>query len=45
MPTKINKKNAGPLLQLVKNWFNKIFQSPDIYPIRYYKKGRRFRRY
>ena len=45
MPTKINKKNTGPLFQLVKNWFNKLFQSPDTYPIRYYKKGKRFRRY
>jgi hypothetical protein len=33
-----------PLLQIVKSFMSKIRQSPDVYPIRYYKKGKQFRR-
>ena len=33
------------VVQAVKNFINKLRQSPDIYPIRYYKKSRRFRRH
>ncbi len=29
---------------IVRAFINKIRQNPDIYPIRYYKKNRRFRR-
>jgi hypothetical protein len=29
---------------MVRNFINKMRQNPDIYPIRYYKKSRRFRR-
>jgi hypothetical protein len=32
------------VLQVIKNFISKIRQNPDIYPIRYYKKNRRFRR-
>ena len=45
MPEKYNKQNSNPLVQLVKSLFNKFLQTPDIYPIKYYKKGKRFRRY
>ena len=30
--------------QLVKNFIGKLRQNPDVYPIRYYKKGKQFRR-
>ncbi len=33
------------VVQAVKNFFSKLRQNPDIYPIRYYKKSRRFRRH
>jgi len=45
MHEKFNKNSTNPLVQLVKNLFNKFIQTPDIYPIRYYKKTKRFRRY
>ncbi|MBK7433001.1 MAG: hypothetical protein IPI66_03270 [Chitinophagaceae bacterium] len=32
------------LFRSIRNFFGKLRQNPDIYPIRYYKKGRRFRR-
>lgn len=31
--------------QLVRNFIGKLRQHPDIYPIRFYKKNRRFRRH
>ncbi len=34
----------NPLLQVFKSFIGKLRQSPDIYPIRYYKKGKQFRR-
>ncbi len=45
----MNKSNneplaVNPLLQIVKNFIGKIRQNPDMYPIRYYKKGKQFRR-
>jgi len=44
----MNKPNqtmpSNPLLQVVRNFFDKIRQNPDVYPIRYYKKGKQFRR-
>ena len=45
----MNKPNnapmtANPLVLLVKNFIGKLRQSPDIYPIKYYKKGKQFRR-
>ena len=42
---KFNKNSTNPLIQIVRNLVNKFLQAPDIYPIRYYKKGKRFRRY
>jgi hypothetical protein len=33
-----------PVIQVVKNFINKLRQNPDVYPIKYYKKGQRFRR-
>jgi hypothetical protein len=39
-----NQHSANSILQAVKNILGKLRQSPDIYPIRYYKKGRQFRR-
>ena len=39
------EKPAYPLVQLIKKFIGKLRQSPDIYPIRYYKKSRRFRRH
>jgi hypothetical protein len=40
MPT----SNVHPITQLVKNFFDKLRQSPDVYPIRYYKKAKRNKR-
>ena len=33
-----------PIVQMVKNFINKLRQNPEVYPIKYYKKGQRFRR-
>jgi hypothetical protein len=33
-----------PLIQVIKRFLGKIRQNPDVYPIRYYKKGKQFRR-
>ena len=38
------KNNNTPMLQVVKNFINKLVQSPDLYPIKYYKKGKRLGR-
>lgn len=44
----MNKPNptmpANPLLQVVKSFLGKLRQNPDVYPIKYYKKGKQFRR-
>ena len=45
MPTKIIKQPANPLVHLVKSLLHKFLQSPEVYPIKYYKKGKRFRRF
>ena len=45
MSEKLNKNNTNPLVQLVRSFLNKFLQTPDIYPIRYYKKDKRFRRF
>jgi len=34
----------NPLLQVVRNFIGKLRQNPDVYPIKYYKKGKQFRR-
>lgn len=31
------------VIHVIKGFINKLRQNPDIYPIRYYKKNRRFR--
>jgi hypothetical protein len=41
----INSPSGNPLLQGIKNFLGKLRQSPDIYPIKYYKKSKRFRRH
>ena len=35
------KSNGSPVMQMVKNVLNKLTQTPDLYPIKYYKKGKR----
>jgi hypothetical protein len=45
MKTETNQQNnTFPVLQALKNFVGKLRQSPDVYPIRYYKKGKQFRR-
>lgn len=39
-----NNTAANPLLQSIKNFFSRLRQNPEVYPIRYYKKSKRFRR-
>ncbi len=34
------RNHAHPLLQLLKDFMNKLRQNPNVYPIRYYKKHR-----
>jgi hypothetical protein len=41
---KPNRAMTNPLLQVVRNFIGKLRQNPDVYPIRYYKKGKQFRR-
>jgi hypothetical protein len=41
MANTTGKNNSYPLVQLVKNFINKLTQTPDIYPIKYYKKNKR----
>lgn len=44
----MNKNHAthSPLLaSVVRSFFARLRQSPTIYPIRYYKKGKSFRRH
>lgn len=45
MHTKLHKDNTHPIVQLVKNLVHKFMQTPDIYPIRYYKKAKGLRRF
>jgi len=45
----MNKTNnqqpiLNPLLQVVKSFIGKLRQNPDVYPIKYYKKGKQLRR-
>ena len=44
MSTPSQPGHMHPVLQLVRNFFNKLRQNPEIYPIKYYKKGQRYRR-
>ena len=36
--------HTHPIVQLVKNFVNKLFQNPEVYPIKYYKKNQRHKR-
>ena len=36
--------HTHPVIYVIKSWISKLRQNPDVYPIRYYKKGKRFRR-
>lgn len=38
------KTYTRPLIQVIRNFFQKLRQNPEIYPIKYYKKGHRYRR-
>jgi hypothetical protein len=40
-----NSLPANPLMQGIKNLLDKLRQNPEVYPIRYYKKSKRFRRH
>jgi len=42
--SKYQAQSTNALAQVIRNFISKIKQNPDIYPIRYYKKNRRFRR-
>ncbi len=41
--TQEQPKSGHIVLQIIKNFISKIRQNPDVYPIRYYKKNKRFR--
>ena len=41
--TPYQAKSGHIIVQAIRNFISKIRQNPDIYPIRYYKKNRRFR--
>jgi hypothetical protein len=41
---KYQPQSTNALAQVIRNFIGKLKQNPDIYPIRYYKKNRRFRR-
>jgi hypothetical protein len=36
--------HPNSLVQTIKNLFNKLRQNPEVYPIKYYKKGQRLRK-
>lgn len=38
------QQSANLITQLVRNFISKLRQNPDVYPIKYYKKGRQYRR-
>ena len=35
---------VNPLIHAVRTFINKLRQNPEVYPIKYYKKGQRFKR-
>ena len=37
--------HAHPIVQMVKNFINKLIQNPEVYPIKYYKKNHRHKRH
>jgi hypothetical protein len=40
----VKQQSASLLTQLFKGFIDKLRQSPDVYPIKYYKKGKQYRR-
>ncbi|HNP53712.1 MAG TPA: hypothetical protein PKK69_03825 [Ferruginibacter sp.] len=44
MSTPLQTSHQHPILRMVKNFLLKLRQNPEIYPIKYYKKGQRMRR-
>jgi hypothetical protein len=40
----VKTQSASVLTQFFKNVMDKLRQSPDVYPIKYYKKGKQYRR-
>jgi hypothetical protein len=36
--------NLHPVIHAIKVLFSKLRQHPEVYPIKYYKKGRKYRR-
>jgi hypothetical protein len=40
--TQDHSKSAHIVVQVIKNFIGKLRQNPDVYPIRYYKKNRKF---
>ncbi|MFN8246196.1 MAG: hypothetical protein U0T56_07435 [Ferruginibacter sp.] len=42
MSTQVNQTPL--LIRIVRNFIQKLRQNPDVYPIKYYKKGQRMRR-
>jgi hypothetical protein len=45
MPAAKQQNSPNPVVQLFKNVMGKLRQHPDVYPIKYYKKGKQFRRH
>jgi len=41
--TSYQEKSGHIVVQAIKNFISKLRQNPDVYPIRYYKKSRKFR--
>ena len=39
-----NQYRSPSIFKAVRNFIEKLRQSPDVYPIKYYKKSRRFKR-
>lgn len=42
--TKYQGQSSHVIVQAIRNFFDKIRQNPDVYPIRYYKKNRKYRK-
>jgi len=41
--TSYQEKSGHIVVQAIKSFISKLRQNPDVYPIRYYKKSRKFR--
>jgi len=38
-----SKTNGSPIFRVFRNLFSRLKQSPDVYPIKFYMKGKRVR--